>query len=118
MQTAATLETIIPYLLRPKTTHDAVATLRASWVDVPKGLLDRPTHASMKLRLDCVKAHTHRFAEVYSYAVASSYRLPNGKKLVQKGQDMRLFISPKHLRGSQKEEAALSVAWLLFATPN
>ena len=93
----ATLETIIPYLLRPKTQHDAVAALRALWVDVPTGLLDRPMHASMKLRLDCVKAHTHGFAEPYSYAVASSYKLPNGKKLVQKGQDMRLFISPKRL---------------------
>ena len=36
---SAVLEVIIPYLLKPKNTPDAISSLRAMWVDVPPGLL-------------------------------------------------------------------------------
>ena len=104
------LEVIIPYLLRPTSQAEAVGALKAMSVRITdEKLLGRPLYASLKARLACVQSHVHRFTKVHEYAVASSYRMDNGVKLVTKHQGIQLFMSPKGLSGRQKDDAILSI---------
>ena len=67
-------------------------------------------YASFKLRLDSVKRHVYRFVQLHEYAIASSYKMPDGEvKLASKNQEPKLYKSPGGLKLEEEKETLLYI---------